>query len=273
MTVVEYGGRLLIMDCGVLFPEETQPGVDLILPDFSSIEDRLDDVDAPVLCHGHEDHIGAVPYLLRLRPDIPLVGSRLTLAFVEPKLKQAQIVPITREVADGDRITIGAFDLEFAPVTHSIPDAQAVFVRTPGGTILNTGDFKMEQLPLDRRITDLRAFARFGEEGVDLFMVDSTNAHIPGFTVPEKPIAETFDRLFSQCRGRIIVASFASNVHRVQQVIDAAIAHGRRVAFAGKSMIRNMGIAAELGYLTIPEGTLVEAKSADDLPRDKVVFM
>jgi len=273
MTVLEHGGRLLIMDCGVLFPDENQPGVDLILPDFDYIKDRLDDVEALVLTHGHEDHIGAVPYLLRLRPDIPLIGSKLTLAFVEPKLRQARITPVTREVADGDRITIGDFDLEFVPVTHSIPDAQAVFVRTPGGTVLNTGDFKMEQLPLDGRITDLTSFARFGEEGVDLFMVDSTNAHVPGFTMAEKEITATLDRLFGACEGRIIVASFASHVHRVQQVIDAAVAHGRRVAFAGKSMIRNMGIAADLGFLNIPDGTLVEAKAADNLPRDKVVFM
>jgi len=273
MTVLEHGGRLLIMDCGVLFPDENQPGVDLILPDFDYIAGRLDDVEALVLTHGHEDHIGAVPFLLRLRPDIPLIGSKLTLAFVEPKLKQARITPVTREVADGDRITVGDFDLEFVPVTHSIPDAQAVFVRTPGGTVLNTGDFKMEQLPLDGRLTDLTSFARFGEEGVDLFMVDSTNAHVPGFTMPDKEIAATLDRLFGACEGRIIVASFASHVHRVQQVVDAAVAHGRRVAFAGKSMIRNMGIAADLGFLKIPDGTLVEAKAADNLPRDKVVFM
>ena len=273
MHVVELNGRLLIIDCGVLFPEDTQPGVDLILPDFSYIEDRMDQVDAVVLTHGHEDHIGAVPYLLRLREDLPIIGSTLTLAFLDAKLKEHRLAPPTTLVAEGDRITVGAFDLEFAAVTHSIPDALAVFVRTSAGTILNTGDFKMDQLPLDGRITDLRAFARFGEEGVDLFMVDSTNAHVPGFTTHEKEIAGTFDRIFDECEGRIIIASFASHVHRVQQVVDATAAHGRRLALAGRSMIRNMGIAAELGFLKIPDGLLIDAKAADDLPRDKVVFM
>ena len=273
MHVLEVAGRLLIIDCGVLFPEDTQPGVDLILPDFSYIENRMDDIDAMVLTHGHEDHIGAVPYLLRLRGDIPIIGSKLTLAFLDAKLKEHRIAPKVIEVKEGDRITAGAFDLEFVAVTHSIPDALAVFVRTPAGTVLNTGDFKMDQLPLDGRITDLRSFARFGEEGVDLFMVDSTNAHVPGFTTHEKEIAVTFDRLFDECDGRIIIASFASHVHRVQQVVDATAAHGRRLAFAGRSMVRNMTIAADLGYLTIPPGLLVDAKAADDLPRNKVVFM
>jgi len=273
MTVFEHEGRLLIIDCGVLFPEETQPGVDLILPDFGYIKDRLDDVEALVLTHGHEDHIGAVPYLLRMRQDIPIIGSRLTLAFLEPKLRSARVTPVTTEVAEGSRTKVGDFDLEFVAVTHSIPDALAVFIRTPAGSILHTGDFKMEQLPLDGRITDLRSFGKFGEEGVDLFMVDSTCATVPGFTMPEKEIGVTLDRLFSQCEGRIIVASFASHVHRVQQVVDATVAHGKRIAFAGKSMIRNMGIAVELGFLNIPDGVLVDAKAADDLPRDKVVFM
>ena len=273
MAVLEYGGRLLIIDCGVLFPEDTQPGVDLILPDFSYLEDRLDEVDALVLTHGHEDHIGAVPYLLRLRRDIPVIGSQLTLAFLDAKLKEHRLSPPTREVKEGERITAGEFDLEFVAVNHSIPDALAVFVRTPGGTVLHTGDFKMDQLPLDGRVTDLRSFARFGEEGVDLFMVDSTNAHVPGFTAHEKEISATFDRLFTQCEGRIIIASFASHVHRVQQVVDATAAHGRRLAFAGRSMVRNMGIAAELGYLRIPDGLLIDPKAADDLPREKVVFM
>jgi ribonuclease J len=273
MHVLEYEGRLLIIDCGVLFPEDHQPGVDLILPDFSYIEDRLADVEAIVLTHGHEDHIGAVPFLLRLRPDIPLLGSQLTLAFVEAKLREYRINPITLAVKEGQREKLGAFDLEFIAVNHSIPDALAVFVRTPAGTVLNTGDFKMDQLPLDGRITDLRAFARLGEEGVDLFQVDSTNAEVPGFTVSEVEIGPVIDRLFAQTKGRIVVASFSSHVHRVQQVIDAAEAHGRRVAFVGRSMVRNMGIAADLGFLRVPEGILVDARQADDLPHDKIVFM
>lgn len=168
MAVLEYGGRLLIIDCGVLFPEDHQPGVDLILPDFSYIADRMDDVDAIVLTHGHEDHIGGVPYLLRLRRDVPIIGSKLTLAFIEAKLKEHRITPTTIEVKEGEKLSRGIFDLEFVAVNHSIPDALAVAVSTPAGRVLHTGDFKMDQLPLDGRITDLRAFARLGEEGVDL---------------------------------------------------------------------------------------------------------
>jgi ribonuclease J len=273
MAVIELEGRLLIIDCGVLFPEDHQPGVDLILPDFDYIADRLDDVEALVLTHGHEDHIGAVPYLLRLRPDIPLIGSQLTLGFVEAKLKEHKITPLTMAVREGQTERFGPFECEFAAVTHSIPDALAVFVRTSAGTVLHTGDFKMDQLPLDGRITDLRAFARFGEEGVDLFMVDSTNAEVPGFVTPEREIGPVLDSVFAGAEQRIIVASFASHVHRVQQVLDAAHAHNRKVAFVGRSMVRNMGIAADLGYLTVPEGIMVDAREVDALPPHEVVLM
>src|SRR5690242_8732936 len=231
MTVFEYDGRLLIVDCGVLFPEDHHPGVDLILPDFDAIRDRLDDVDALVLTHGHEDHIGATPYLLRERGDIPLVGSRLTLALLDSKLREHRLKETVHHVVvAGDRITIGPWDLEFVAVNHSIPDALAVAIRTGAGMVLHTGDFKMDQLPLDGRITDLRAFGRLGEEGVDLFLTDSTNAEVPGFTTNEKDIAPVLDRVFGQSNQRIIVACFASHVHRVQQVMDAAAEHGRKVA-------------------------------------------
>jgi ribonuclease J len=273
MAVVEHAGQLLIIDCGVLFPEDHHPGVDLILPDFEYIEDRLDQVQAIVLTHGHEDHIGAVPYLLRLKPDIPLIGSQLTLALVEAKLKEHRITPYTLGVKEGMRERLGVFDCEFVAVNHSIPDALAVFVRTPGGTILHTGDFKMDQLPLDRRLTDLRAFARLGEEGVDLFMTDSTNAEVPGFTTPEKDIAPAIDKVFRHAERRIIVACFASHVHRVQQVLDAAEKAGRKVAMVGRSMVRNMGIAADLGYLKVPDGVLVDVRKLDDLPGDQVVLI
>ena len=273
MAVLEYQGRLLVIDCGVLFPEDHQPGVDLILPDFDYITDRLDDIEAVVLTHGHEDHIGAVPYLLRLRGDLPLVGSQLTLAFVEAKLKEHRITPFTFAVREGDVERFGPFECEFVAVNHSIPDALAVAVRTGAGTVLHTGDFKMDQLPLDGRVTDLRAFARLGEAGVDLFMVDSTNAEVPGFTTHEREIGPVLDRVFAAAEQRVIVASFASHVHRVQQVLDAAHAHGRRVALVGRSMVRNMTIAADLGYLTVPEGVLVDAKAVDDLPPEQVVLM
>ncbi|MCF8541103.1 MAG: ribonuclease J [Aurantimicrobium sp.] len=273
MAVYEMDGKLLIVDCGVLFPEEHQPGVDLILPDFTPIRDRLDDVLAVVLTHGHEDHIGAVPYLLRLRSDIPLVGSALTLALIEAKLKEHRIQPYSLTVREGGREKFGPFDLEFIAVNHSIPDALAVAIRTTAGTVLHTGDFKMDQLPLDGRVTDLRAFARLGEEGVDLFLPDSTNADVPGFTPLEKDIGPVLENVIHRAPRRVIVASFSSHVHRVQQVLDAAAANGRKVALLGRSMVRNMGIASDLGYLKVPDGVLIDYKKAVDLPDDRIVFM
>lgn len=273
MTVFEINGKLLVVDCGVLFPEETHPGVDLILPDISKIRDRLDDIVAIVLTHGHEDHIGGVPYLLKQRADIPLVGSQLTLALIAAKLKEHRITPILREVSEGERVNYAPFDLEFIAVNHSIPDALAVAIRTAAGLVIATGDFKMDQLPLDGRITDLRAFARLGEEGVDLFMTDSTNADVPGFTPLEKEIGPVLERVIAGTRGKVVVASFSSHVHRVQQVLDAAVANGRRVVLLGRSMLRNMKIAAELGYLEVPEGVLVDVKKSGDIPDHRIVYM
>ncbi|MFT4166484.1 MAG: ribonuclease J [Microlunatus sp.] len=274
MAVLEYDGQLLIIDCGVLFPEDDHPGVDLILPSFDVIADRLDDVRALVLTHGHEDHIGAVPYLLRQRPDIPLVGSKLTLALVQEKIREHRIRgTVTQVVADGEKAGFGAFECEFVAVNHSIPDALAVAVRTPAGLILHTGDFKMDQLPLDGRITDLRSFARLGEEGVDLFMVDSTNAEVPGFTTPERDITPALDRVFATSKQRLIVACFASHVHRVQQVLDAAVQHGRKVVYVGRSMVRNMGVARDLGYLHVPGDTLIELRDIDNYRPDEVVII
>jgi ribonuclease J len=273
MTLFEYEGKLLVVDCGVLFPEEHQPGVDLILPDFEPILGRLDDIVGVVLTHGHEDHIGAVPYLLKRKPDIPLIGSGLTLALVEAKLKEHRIKPFTMTVKEGDHEKLGPFDLEFVAVNHSIPDALAVAIKAPAGVALATGDFKMDQLPLDGRLTDLRAFSRLGQEGVDLFLVDSTNADVPGFTPLEREIGPVLDQVIGRAPRRVIVASFSSHVHRVQQVLNAAAAHGRRVAFLGRSMVRNMGIAADLGYLNVPEGVLIDYKKARDLPDDEIVYM
>ncbi|MCK6094539.1 ribonuclease J [Micrococcus sp. 2A] len=273
MVTFEIDGKILIVDCGVLFPEETQPGVDLILPDFDYIRNRLDDVVGIVLTHGHEDHIGAVPYLLRLRKDIPLIGSRLTLALIEAKLEEHRIKPVLVPVTEGDIEEYGPFECEFVAVNHSIPDALAVAIHTDAGSILHTGDFKMDQLPLDGRITDLRSFARLGEEGVDLFMTDSTNAEVPGFTTTEKEIGPTLERYFATAERRIVVASFSSHVHRVQQVLDAAAKHKRKVAFGGRSMIRNMTIAQKLGYLNVPNGILVDIRKIDKYRDDEVVLM
>ena len=273
MTVFEIDGKILIVDCGVLFPEEHHPGVDVILPDFGYLRDRLDDIIGIVLTHGHEDHIGGVPYLLRLKADIPLLGSALTLAFVEAKLKEHRIAPYSMTVKEGQREVLAGFDLEFIAVNHSIPDALAVTIRTKGGSVLHTGDFKMDQLPLDGRITDLRGFARIGEEGLDLFLCDSTNADVPGFTPLEKEIGPVIDNVIGRTERRVVVASFSSHVHRVQQVIDAAANHGRRVALVGRSMVRNMQIAQDLGYLNVPDGILIDSKKASSVPDNQIVYM
>ena len=272
MTVFESHGQLLIVDCGVLFPEESQPGIDLILPDFSYIRDRLDDVVAILLTHGHEDHIGAVPYLLRERADIPVIGSKLTLAFINGKLKEHRITAVSREVVAGEVQKYGPFECEFIAVNHSIPDAFAIAITTTAGTVLHTGDFKMDQLPLDGRLTDLRTFARLGEKGVDLFLVDSTNADVPGFVTSEREIMPVLDRIFTGTDRRIIVASFASHIHRIQQIIDTAVSHDRKVAYIGRSMVRNMGVAEELGYLHMPPNAIVDGKDLDSLGENVVLI-
>jgi ribonuclease J len=273
MTVFELDGQIMILDCGVLFPEETQPGVDLILPDFGYLEDKLDRIVGAVLTHGHEDHIGGVPYLLGMRKDIPLIGSKLTLALVEAKLKEHRITPFSHTVKEGQVEQLGPFNLEFVAVNHSIPDSLAVIIRSAAGTVLATGDFKMDQLPLDGRLTDLRTFARIGEEGLDLFMVDSTNADVPGFTPLEREIGPVIENVISKTPGKVVVASFSSHVHRVQQVLDAALANDRKVAFVGRSMVRNMAIAADLGYLKVPEGLIVDLNDIDEIPDNRIVLM
>jgi ribonuclease J len=276
MTVFEHDGRLLVVDCGVLFPDQEQPGVDLILPDFSALDGRLDLVDALVLTHAHEDHIGAVPYLLRRRADIPLIGSRLTLALVRSKLSEHRIAPVEDEVRAGDSRSFGPWQLEFLTVNHSIPDALAVAIRTAAGLILHTGDFKMDQLPLDGRLTDLGGFARLGAEGVDLLLADSTNAEVPGIVTSERDIGPVLSTVFEGADQRIIVSCFASHVHRVQQVMEAAAEHGRKVALVGRSMVRNMGVARDLGYLKIPSvpgGLLVDLREAEEMPPGKIVLI
>ena len=273
MTVFELNDKILIVDCGVLFPEETQPGVDLILPDLGYLDDKLDRIIGCVLTHGHEDHIGGVPYLLKMKQDIPLVGSKLTLALVEAKLKEHRITPYSLLVKEGQVEQFGPFTLEFVAVNHSIPDALAVIIRSEAGTVLATGDFKMDQLPLDGRLTDLRAFAKIGEEGLDLFMVDSTNADVPGFTPLERDIGPVIESVIAKTPGKVVVASFSSHVHRVQQVLDAAVANGRKVAFVGRSMVRNMAIASELGFLNVDPTSIIELKHIDQYPDNKIVMM
>ncbi|MCQ4119407.1 RNase J family beta-CASP ribonuclease [Rhodococcus tibetensis] len=273
MTVFEHQGKLLIVDCGVLFPEDQQPGVDLILPDFRHIEDRMADVEAVVLTHGHEDHIGAIPFLLRLRPDLPVIGSRFTLALVAAKCREHRQRPNLVEVTEGQRTAHGPFECEYFAVNHSIPDAIAVAIRTDAGVVLHTGDIKLDQLPLDGRLTDLAGFSRLGDEGVDLFLVDSTNAEVPGFVTPEREIGGVLDNVIGKAKQRVIVASFASHVHRIQQVVDVAHRYNRRVAFVGRSMVRNMQIAQDLGYLTVPDGLVVDIDTAANLPDDRLVLI
>ena len=273
MAVLEFDGQLLVIDCGVLFPEAEQPGIDLILPDFGVIEHRLDDITAVVLTHGHEDHIGAIPYLLRLRADIPLVGSRFTLALVKAKLREHRIDPVLVEVAAGDDHLTGPFHCEFISVNHSIPDALAVAVHTPAGLLVHTGDFKMDQLPLDGVLTDLGAFARLGVSGIDLLLADSTNAEVPGFVTPERSIGPVLDDVFARATQRLIVSSFASHVHRIQQVLDCAHRHGRKVALVGRSMVRNMGVARDLGLLHMAPGLMVSLDDAAKMPPEHVVLV
>lgn len=273
MTVLEHLGRLLIIDCGVLFPGHDEPGVDLILPDLRHIEHRLDDVEALVLTHAHEDHIGAIPFLLKLRPDIPVVGSKFTLALVAAKCREHRIKPVFHLVAEGQRSTHGVFECEYFAVNHSIPDALAIAVHTGAGTILHTGDIKLDQLPLDGRPTDLPGMSRLGDAGVDLFLCDSTNSEIPGVGPSESEIGPTLHRLIRGAQGRVIVACFASNVDRVQQIVDAAVALGRRVSFVGRSMVRNMGIARDLGFLRVNDSDVVDIGAAEMLPPDQVVLI
>ncbi|MGE2836669.1 ribonuclease J [Mycobacterium sp. SMC-4] len=273
MTVFEHLGRLLIVDCGVLFPTHDEPGVDLILPDLRHVEDRLDDVEAVIVTHGHEDHIGAIPFLLKMRPDIPIVGSKFTLALVTEKCREHRIKPVLVEVAERQSTTHGVFECEYFAVNHSIPGCLAVGIHTGAGTVLHTGDIKLDQLPLDGRPTDLPGMSRLGDAGVDLFLCDSTNSEIPGVGPSESEVGPALHRLIRGAQGRVIVACFASNVDRVQQIIDAAVALGRRVSFVGRSMVRNMGIARELGYLRVADADVLDIGAAEMMPADRVVLI
>ena len=270
MTVFEHLGRLLIVDCGVLFPNHDEPGVDLILPDLRHIEHRLEDVDAVVVTHGHEDHIGAIPFLLKLRSDIPIVGSKFTLALVAAKCREHRLKPVLVEVAEGARSTHGVFECQYFAVNHSIPGCLAIGIHTGAGTVLHTGDIKLDQLPPDGRPTDLPGMSRLGDAGVDLFLCDSTNSEIPGVGPSESEVGPALHRLIRGAQGRVIVACFASNVDRVQQIIDASVALGmsyrqrmRRIilpqAFrrmipplAGQSIIQ-MKNTTLLSMITVPD--------------------
>ncbi|MDN6273258.1 ribonuclease J [Corynebacterium casei] len=273
MTVFEYDGKLLVIDCGVLFPSSGEPGVDLILPDFGPIENKIDKIEALIVTHAHEDHIGAIPWLLKLRSDIPIVASRFTIALIAAKCKEHRQRPKFIEVNEKSDVSYGPFRARFWAVNHSVPDALGVMLGTPAGNVIHTGDIKLDQTPLDGRPTDLPALSRFGDEGVDLMLCDSTNANIPGVSASEGDIPATFNRLVAGARQRVIIATFASNVYRVQAAIDAAVKAGRKVAFNGRSMMRNMEIAEKMGFLKVPRGTIISIEDAAKMAPHKVVLI
>ncbi|MEJ5996948.1 ribonuclease J [Corynebacterium sp. H130] len=273
MTVFEYKGRLLIVDCGVLFPSSGEPGVDLILPDFSYMEGKWDKVEALVVTHGHEDHIGAIPWMLKQRHDIPILASRFTLALIAAKTKEHRQRPKLIEVNEQSDVTRGPFNLRFFAVNHSIPECLGIAIKTGAGLVVHTGDIKLDQTPTDGRPTDLPAMSRLGDEGVDLFLCDSTNATTPGVSGSESEIGPTLKRLVMDAKQRVIIACFASNVYRVQAAIDAAVASGRKVAFNGRSMIRNMEIAEKMGLLKAPRGTIIQMDEAAKMAPHKVLLV
>ena len=271
-AVVELDGARLLIDCGLAFPDADQPGVDIILPDFTWLAEEPERVVGVVLTHAHEDHMGALPYFLR-DFDVPVYGTRLSLGMLAAKLEEHELAPSLVEVAPGERTTLGPFDLELFAMSHSIPDGVAVALRTPAGTIVHTGDFKMDLTPIDGRPTDLGGLARLAAGGIDLLLSDSTNADQPGFIPSEVEVGRALEDIFGAARRRIVIACFASHVHRVQQILDTAARLGRQVALVGRSMIRNMRVAGDLGYLRTPPGLLVPVEELNGLdPADTVVL-
>ncbi len=275
MTVLEYGNNMLLVDSGLMFPDDEQLGIDLVLPDYTYVLENEDKLRGIIITHGHEDHTGALPYLLMdLQPKVPIYSSKLTLALIEGKLAEHHInKPLFREVHDAERLNIGVFDVEFFAMTHSIPAALGVFVRTPAGTVMHTGDFKLDQTPIDGRLPNYGAINRFAAEGVDLLLSDSTNATEPGFTPSEAAVGPTLRHIIKNAPGRVFVASFASHIHRLQQVCDASVAVGRKVVVTGRSMVTNTKVARELGYLSIAKDDIIDAYDVDETPDDKVVVL
>ncbi|WP_018085723.1 ribonuclease J [Desulfurispora thermophila] len=274
MMAVKYGENILVVDCGMMFPEEELLGIDVVIPDITYLLENREQVRAIVLTHGHEDHIGALPYVLR-QLNLPVYGTCLTLGILQGKLKEHGLEreAVLHRVKPRDTVNIGPFKVEFIRVSHSVPDAVSVAIHTPVGTIVHTGDFKLDQTPVDGAVTDFYRFAQLGEKGVLALLSDSTNVERPGYTMSESVVGQTFDETFRQAKERIIVATFASNVHRLQQAITTAHRYDRKVAVVGRSMINVLSIAHELGYLKIPDGTLVELEEAARLPKHKIVYL
>ena len=274
MATIEVGGRIAMLDVGLSFPDAEHYGIDLILPDWARLRPRADDLHCIVITHGHEDHMGALPFFLREFPRVPVYGTRLTLGLIAAKLEEyPDIAADLREVEPGERITTGPFDIEFVAVAHSIPDGLAVAFHTPHGTIFHSGDFKLDQTPIDGRVTDLPHIAALGDDGIALLLCDSTNADMPGYVSSERKVGVTLREVFAASRGRIVVTTFSSHVHRVQQAIDAALEVGRKVCFVGRSMQRTMPIARSLGHLRYADSDLVEMSQVERMPRDETVIV
>jgi ribonuclease J len=271
-AVVEVDGSRLLIDCGLAFPDADQPGVDIILPDFSYLTDEPERVIGVVLTHAHEDHMGALPYFLR-DFDVPVYGTRLSLGMLSAKLEEYNLTPSLVEVRAGERTTLGPFDLEFFAVSHSIPDGMAVALRTPAGTIVHTGDFKVDLTPIDSRPTDLGGLARLAGEGIDLLLSDSTNADQSGYIPSEIEVGRALGEIFAAAQRRIVVACFASHVHRMQQILDNASQLGRKVALVGRSMVRNVRVASELGYLRVPPNLLIPIEDLGSLPSERTLVL
>lgn len=274
MTVFEYGDDIILLDCGLKFPEDDMLGIDIVIPDMTYLTMNKDKIKAVVLTHGHEDHIGALPYFLK-EHDVPIYGTRLTLGLVERKLKEhMKIEAVTlKEVKPREKIKLGVFEVEFIRVSHSIPDAVGMCISTPLGRVIHTGDFKVDFTPIDGQMIDLQKFAQLGNEGVLALMADSTNVERPGYTMSESSVGETFETIFRQADQRIIVASFASNVHRVQQIVNAARVNNRKVAFSGRSMVSVTAVARELGYINIPDDMIVEIEDINGYPDNEIVVV
>lgn len=273
MMLVRYGGNILVIDCGLIFPEDEMFGVDVVIPDVSYLLENRHMVRGIIVTHGHEDHIGALPYVLK-DLNVPVYGTKLTLALLQAKLKEYGVSGFKlQQVKPRDILKLGPFKVEFIRVSHSIADSVGLAIHTPVGTIVHTGDFKIDHTPIDGEVFDFYKFAQLGEEGVLVLLSDSTNVERPGFTMSERAVGQTFDEVFRKAKERIIVASFASNIHRIQQVISIAHKYNRKVAIAGRSMLNVVNIACELGYLTIPPGTLVELDEIIHLPKNKTVII
>ena len=275
MTVIECGPDMILVDAGLMFPDDSQPGIDLVLPDYTYVLENEDKLRGIVITHGHEDHTGALPYLLQdLNNKVPIFSSKLTLGFIEGKLSEFRIrAPKFREVKGGSHVNLGCISIDFFSMTHSIPGALGIFVKTPQGTVMHTGDFKLDQTPIDGVLPDYAAITRFGRAGVDLLLSDSTNAVVPGFTKSEAEVGHSLYEAIKNAEGRVFVASFSSHIHRLQQICDAARACGRKIVVTGRSMLTNTRVARELGYLRIDEKDIVDAYELNGIPENKIVVM